>query len=510
MLRFIVAYLAVSFLTIWSSRANLPESYDLRDYGWVTEVENQGPLGTCWAFSLTTAYQSSLLKGGYVSDLNSDLLDISIWHLATRNGKNVDLSYPYNSWGGWEYVSTGYWTRGAGEWTTQGHALSIGGGSVLEASNPLNLYPLQATINHEDLTPYLPLTEQALAPIRLLRSINYYATSGTDLSSASHINHIKQMVFDHGAISTVMRVPVTSGESFDSFYNSTDYTFRYDGPLSGLQGANHAVTLIGWDDSKVVDVGGTATTGAWLLQNSWGQEWGDGGHFWISYEDVSATSANAALAVGLQGPYSPHVLQNQIFLEDIDPTLPPPPSASKVASKLVSASEGTLLALGLYAAADGQTIDLTFYDDWGAGGPTGSPLLTTQSIDLETAGYLEIPLVNPLSLNPSDPVYVVIDFGDGALEPIAVDKESLTLEGFSTFEGLSWMSEDGSTWTDLALNGTNSGIYFLKGFTAVPEPRTWTLLCLSAAYLTLRVLRRGKLSPPRTKRETTRSPARRR
>ncbi|MCK5055675.1 MAG: hypothetical protein KAT34_03415 [Candidatus Aminicenantes bacterium] len=36
---------------------------------------------------------------------------------------------------------------------------------------------------------------------------------------------------------------------------------------------NHIVTLCGWDDAK----------GAWLLKNSWGTGWGEGGFMWIVY-----------------------------------------------------------------------------------------------------------------------------------------------------------------------------------------------------------------------------------
>ena len=36
---------------------------------------------------------------------------------------------------------------------------------------------------------------------------------------------------------------------------------------------NHAVLLIGWDDAK----------GAWLIKNSWGEEWGEKGFGWIKY-----------------------------------------------------------------------------------------------------------------------------------------------------------------------------------------------------------------------------------
>ena len=40
---------------------------------------------------------------------------------------------------------------------------------------------------------------------------------------------------------------------------------------------NHAVILVGWDDAK----------GAWLLRNSWGTYWGDGGYMWIKYNTNS-------------------------------------------------------------------------------------------------------------------------------------------------------------------------------------------------------------------------------
>jgi hypothetical protein len=36
---------------------------------------------------------------------------------------------------------------------------------------------------------------------------------------------------------------------------------------------NHAVLLIGWDDAKE----------AWLVKNSWGEEWGENGFAWIKY-----------------------------------------------------------------------------------------------------------------------------------------------------------------------------------------------------------------------------------
>ena len=44
----------------------------------------------------------------------------------------------------------------------------------------------------------------------------------------------------------------------------------------------------GYDDEKTIvnRFGGTTTTGAFLVRNSWGPEWGDGGYGWLPYEYV--------------------------------------------------------------------------------------------------------------------------------------------------------------------------------------------------------------------------------
>lgn len=86
---------------------------------------------------------------------------------------------------------------------------------------------------------------------------NYEAVTAPDL--------IKACMMKYGPIGCA----VAAGGS--SFWDSG--TGVGTGSSSGI---NHDVALVGWDDSK-------GPHGAWIMRNSWGSGWGDGGYGWIAY-----------------------------------------------------------------------------------------------------------------------------------------------------------------------------------------------------------------------------------
>ncbi|MBI3543351.1 MAG: hypothetical protein HY075_08785 [Deltaproteobacteria bacterium] len=52
--------------------------------------------------------------------------------------------------------------------------------------------------------------------------------------------------------------------------------------VTGSYLGGHAVSLVGFDDSKR----------AWLIRNSWGKEWGENGFAWVSWDDSSGIGAD--------------------------------------------------------------------------------------------------------------------------------------------------------------------------------------------------------------------------
>jgi len=53
-------------------------------------------------------------------------------------------------------------------------------------------------------------------------------------------------------------------------------------PDSNPPEGGHALTAIGYDDTKVIP--GASGPGAFEIRNSWGTGWGDGGYGWLSYD----------------------------------------------------------------------------------------------------------------------------------------------------------------------------------------------------------------------------------
>jgi len=80
-------------------------------------------------------------------------------------------------------------------------------------------------------------------------------------------DQIKQALYQYGPLETTMCV----GPSFSNYRGGI---FKTDEKAVCGNSVNHAVDLVGWDDTL-------GEHGVWILRNSWGSAWGDHGYMLI-------------------------------------------------------------------------------------------------------------------------------------------------------------------------------------------------------------------------------------
>jgi uncharacterized repeat protein (TIGR02543 family) len=96
-----------------------------------------------------------------------------------------------------------------------------------------------------------------------------YPHRSTDWTVVKGTKGCKEAIYSTGGVA--IGIPVYN--DFDVLKAGNDVYDKYDGYYRG----DHAICLVGWDDSK----------GAFKFINSWGSSWGIGGFGWISYDIVN-------------------------------------------------------------------------------------------------------------------------------------------------------------------------------------------------------------------------------
>lgn len=258
------ATLSAIFFYSWitSTKADLPASFDLRTAGiggtsLVSAVQNQGALGDCWTFSSATAIDSNLLlKGLLPTSTTPPPIQISSWHIASRNGAAEWLEYNENThtysaddgshnWGGFHWMMLGYLTRGRGEWTVPdivpGYTVeTMGAGPVFISNDPNNNYPLEAIRYEQSLAPHVPQADQPIA--FQVRSIQFLDQSTSGRSDAEQILAVKNALMNTGAVITIMRPVDFQNDDLSPNPDPDAWTTIV---YKGSEDPSHSVAIIG-------------------------------------------------------------------------------------------------------------------------------------------------------------------------------------------------------------------------------------------------------------------------
>ncbi len=217
----------------------LPASYDLREKGRTGIVRDQADTGTCWAFASLGALESALLP--------EENLQFSPDHMAMCNSFPIDVSE------GGEYIMALAY-------------LLAWQGPVYEKDDPFGDGQ----------------TDRGLSPVKHVQQVQ--------MIEEKDYERIKEAVFRYGGVQTALYSSMARESDGSVFYNHKEHAYCY----TGTQRPNHEVVIIGWDDNypKEKFPTGAEGNGAFLCQNSWGDEFGEDGVFYVSYYDANIGSYN--------------------------------------------------------------------------------------------------------------------------------------------------------------------------------------------------------------------------
>jgi C1A family cysteine protease len=417
------------------SVADVPSAWDWRQQGVVTQVQNQGDCGACYAFASLANIESKLqIDGAGVYDFSENNAKECPWHDPSCGGSN-------------------YWEMAG--WFSQK-------GTVQESCDPY----VDSDVDCKGACPY----------IKTLLDWRFISYEVPDP------NVLKAYIQTYGPVYTSVYAGDESDE--DWWHEFADYDGSYTLYYEGAHDPNHAVLIIGWDD----DLSHAGGTGGWIVKNSWGTDWGgtcgygsEKGYFTIAYGSASI-GKNSSFIHDWQD-YDPD--GGIMYYDEVGLTTGWGCESSKTAwglCKFIPSSSTYVTRVEFYTTDATTDVDVYIYDDFDGTAPTNL-LWSGLDYSFAEAGYHGVAVDPPLVVTGGDDVIAVVKYTNASYEyPIPADSEGPheTQRTYISCDGSSdsWYDLGAGKRDDVAIRLRTSG-------TPPPTPtpyvrRIYLPICLKA------------------------------
>lgn len=441
------------------ARMALPTAYDSRNNGYITSVKDQNPWGACWAFAFQGTLEASLIKDGWSAGL-----DLSEQHLGyftyyrtadlfgNTAGDQVQIYLSqkedkgYLDFGGnaqWAVMAMSSWTGAADE------SVSV------YPRNTASIRPLNNAVAYQDKVH--------------LQNAKWVGTRDRTT--------MKQWILNYGASYISMVYEPT-------YINDNTAAYNYQ----GYGNMNHAVTLVGWNDTYSKDNFPEGckpiNNGAWLAKNSYGSSWGDRGYFWISYEDnyLNRSDSYAFVMEGEAADNYDHIYQYDGTIYDGYVRIQNGYSAGNIYKTASANANGEILeAVSFMSETPNLSYKIQIYRNVrDQTNPTsGVPVFTSeQTGNVSYSGYYTIPLNEKVHLDKGERFSVVITFTNrsGTNVLLHIDKSDTSYSDMHitnhTEAGQSFVgNKNGNVWYDGDQQGYSVRMKAFTSKAAVPNPR---------------------------------------
>jgi C1A family cysteine protease len=380
---------------------------------YVTSVKNQNPCGTCWAFGNTNVMESRVWISGLAAnqDYSEQALDCC-----------TDLC--------WTALAADRCNNGGEDYKAQDTFIKKG--ARLETCQPYNT----GTINAQACL--------TCAPSYVTTNFVWVAT--TDTTTAAR-DAIKTAIQTYGPVTVSYYTTCSSCGLYSNSGDGYGYKF-YD---TSVTGANHLVSIVGWNDAVPHPAGGG--TGAWLVKNSWGSAVLDSGYFWMCYGKANATDFGS-----LRGVKAYNSAEKLYYLDEAgwmghygwgD-------TSAWMANTFTATPAGRLTHVDFYTPGVSTQYDIRVYKS-GVITSLGTAAATQTGACGDAPGYYSIRLNTPVALSNGQAFTVAVKMTTpGYNSPIPI--EGVITGCNPTIQiGRSYAKHlDGSAWADLGTAGYNA------------------------------------------------------
>lgn len=263
--------------------------YDLREVNAVSKIKNQFRDGGCRSFAALGALESHIkLKTGVELDLSENNFENRQgFYFGTNNvrqGRNRNSDIPY----------------------------LVNYGPILEEDDPYipmkgedgeGNYLTQEQVNAAAKNPVIKDGVKQIMGFDFLKTVD---TTKVISAEDDELLQIKEAIAKNGGVVADMYMAHDGNKTFPytdvKYYNPETKAYYFDGKDSdrtskyktveadGVKyGANHAITIVGWDDDFSKDNFTTKPEidGAWIVRDAQSEAFGDKGYFYVSFKSIS-------------------------------------------------------------------------------------------------------------------------------------------------------------------------------------------------------------------------------
>lgn len=389
----------------------LPEYYSYIDNNKCPDVKDQGKYGTCWAFATLTAMESALLP--------EEKIDFSEDHLTLNNPISTDQDE-------------------GGEYTMALAYLAAWQGPVLEKDDPYGDNKTNKKLN----------AVKHVQQVQIIKAKDY--------------QQIKEMIYKFGGVQSSLYTSLQNSNSSSVYYNKEKYAYCYIGDKQ----PNHDIVIVGWDDNyskKNFNNSEIKSDGAFICRNSWGDEFGDHGTFYVSYEDTNI-GVNNVCYTGIESKKN----YDNIYQSDLCGWIGAMgfknQNSAYFANVYTGNSAETLEAVSFYATAQDFQYQIYICTNYMNEGSLNNRSHIAATGILKNSGYYTINLDQKYEIKKGQQFAIIVKaYCTNTTKPIAVEMKNKELTDKVTLDdGQGYFSFDGKSWQSAEEKKCN---ICLKGFT---------------------------------------------